>query len=223
MAVQAVLFDMDGTVVEFAFDIVGARRVVIKVLKESGIPPEMLSPSLLTYQMLSLSSRYLEDHGKDSSSVLDKAYDELERLDLLSAANPRPMPGIEDLLDSLKARSITTMLITNSSERAASTVLQKLNLRDKFSTVVARKQGLRLKPHPDMILEGLSRMSIVPSQEVYFVGDSWADMRAALLAGVTGLGFNQDASALEGLLVAGATVAFSSMKDVQEFFMCALG
>ena|GEM_PF-1181482 len=217
MSIQAVLFDMDGTVIEFAFDFVGARRVVIAVLREGGVPAEMLSPNLLTYQMLSLGSRYLEDHGKDSSSVLDKAYDELERLDLLSAANPRPMPGINDLLDILVARSVPTMLITNSSERAASTVLQKLGLRNKFSTVVARRQGLRLKPHPDMILEGLSRMSIAPSQEVYFIGDSWADMRAALLAGISGVGFNKDASALGGLLFAGATAAFSDMKEVQEF------
>lgn len=222
MPVQAVLFDMDGTVIEFTFDFVGAREVVIKVLRESGVPNEMLSADLLTYQMLSLGSRYLEDHGKDSSSVLDKAYDELERLDLLSAVDPKPTLGVGDLLDSLTARSVPTMLITNSSERAASAVLRKLNLRGKFSTVVARRQDLRLKPHPDMILEGLSRMSIAPSQDVYFVGDSWADMRAALLAGVSGVGYNRNVSALEGLLVAGAKAAFSDMKEVREFLTHAL-
>jgi HAD superfamily hydrolase (TIGR01549 family) len=217
LPIRAVLFDMDGTVIEFAFDVVGARKVVTKILSESGVPDEMLSANLLTYQMLSLGGRYLEDHGKDSSSILNKAYDELERLDLLSAVDAKPTPGVGDLLDSLVARSVPTMLITNSSERAASVVLQKLNLGGKFSTVVARRQGLRLKPHPDMILEGLSRMSIVPSPQVYFVGDSWADMRAALLAGVSGVGYNRSVSALEGLLIAGAKAAFSDMKEVQEF------
>ena len=208
---------MDGTVIEFTFDIVGARKVVIRVLRESGVPDEMLSANLLTYQMLSLGSRYLEDHGKDSSSVLNKAYEELESLDLLSAVDPKPTPGVGDLLDSLVVRSVPTMLITNSSERAALAVLQRLNLEGKFSTVIARRQGLRLKPHPDMILEGLSRMSIAPSPQVYFVGDSWADMRAALLAGVSGVGYNRNSSVLRGLLVAGATAAFSDMKEVQEF------
>jgi HAD superfamily hydrolase (TIGR01509 family) len=217
MPVQAVLFDMDGTVIEFTFDFAGARKAVITVLRESGVPDEMLSANLLTYQMLSLGSRYLEDHGEDSSSVLNRAYDELERLDLLSAVDPKPTPGVGNLLDSLMARSVPTMLITNSSERAALAVLQKLNLGGKFSTVVARRQGLRLKPHPDMILEGLSRMSIAPSQQVYFIGDSWADMRAALLAGVSGVGYNRNVSALEGLLVAGATATFSDMKEVKGF------
>jgi len=222
MPVLAVLFDMDGTVIEFAFDFVGARKVVIAVLRESGVPNEMLSASLQTYQMLSLGSRYLEDHGRDSSSALNRAYDELERLDLLSTADPRPMPGVDDLLDYLTTRSVPTMLITNSSERAASAVLQKLNLGDKFSAVVARRRGLRLKPHPDMILEGLSKMSIAPSQRVYFIGDSWADMRAALLAGVSGVGYNRNVSALGGLLTAGATAAFSDMKEVREFLAQAL-
>jgi len=222
MPVLAVLFDMDGTVIEFAFDFVGARKVVIAVLRESGVPNEMLSASLQTYQMLSLGSRYLEDHGRDSSSALNRAYDELERLDLLSTADPRPTPGVDDLLDYLTTRSVPTMLITNSSERAASAVLQKLNLGDKFSAVVARRRGLRLKPHPDMILEGLSKMSIAPSQRVYFIGDSWADMRAALLAGVSGVGYNRNVSALGGLLTAGATAAFSDMKEVREFLAQAL-
>jgi len=222
MPVDAVLFDMDGTIVEFAFDAVGAREAVIGVLRQGGVPAEMLSRSIQTNQLLGLGSRYLEDRGVDPLPVLDKAYDELERLDLLCAADPRLTPGVEELLNFLRHQSIPVVLVTNGSDEAARSVLAKLNLQEAFASVVARRKGLRLKPHPDMILCGLSDVSIKPSPRVYFVGDNWADMRAAMLAGVTGVGYGKDESLLPSLLSAGASVAFASMKDVLAFLSGAM-
>jgi beta-phosphoglucomutase-like phosphatase (HAD superfamily) len=222
MPVGAVLFDMDGTVTEFTFDVAGAREAVAGILIQSGVPDEMISREIQVYQMLNLGSRYLEDNGADPSTVLDRAYDELERVDLRSATDPKLTPGIDELLDFLRQRSVPTVLVTNSSERAARSVLTRLNLQNLFTRVVARRKGLRLKPHPDMILCGLSAISVKPSPSVYVVGDSWLDMRAAVLAGVTGIGFSRDESSLRSLLSAGAAIAFISMKDVQAFLSSAM-
>lgn len=217
MSVDAVLLDMDGTLVEFAFDVAGAREVVIDTLKRGGVPAEMLSRSIQSNQLLSLGARYLEDRGIDPLPLLDRAYDELERVDLLSATNPRLTSGAGELLSFLRQRSIPVVLVTNSSERAALSVLAQLSLQKAFATVVARRKGLRLKPHPDMILRGLSEISVEPSPRTYFVGDNWADMRAATLAGITGIGYNKDERLLPSLLSAGAAVAFTSMKGVLTF------
>jgi len=219
MPVEVVLLDMDGTVIEFTFDVLGARRSIIRVLRGNGVPIHMLSEDISTHQMLDLGCRYLEQLGVDCSAVLSQAYDELELLELRSTSNPSLTQGTAELLTFLRDKSVPTVLVTNSSEKAAMSVLSQLGIDRSFTEVVARQQGLRLKPHPDMILEGLSRLSMKPSRDAYLVGDSWMDMRAATLAGISGVGYNRNPAALPRLSAAGAVATFSSMREVENFFV----
>jgi len=217
MPVEAVLFDMDGTVIEFKFDVLGARKIAIETLKQNGVPARLFSEDMQTQQILNVGTKYLEQRGESSAPVVEEVYGKLERLELMTVEDPVLIPGAGELLGFLESRGIPMVLVTNSSERAALAVLSKLGLTGKFSDIVARHRGLRLKPNPDMILEALSRLSMRPSNLIYFVGDNWADMRAASAAGVSAIGFSKASQGLPKLLAAGAVVAFSRMKDVQDF------
>lgn len=97
------------------------------------------------------------------------------------------MPGTECLIKSIKAYGLPQGVISNLDHKILTREIQVLGLSEYFSVVVGSRSDQHLKPSPDLLLEALSSINIVPNQSVLYLGDSSGDIAAARAAGCTSI------------------------------------
>lgn len=152
---QAVLFDMDGTILNPIND--GLLEFKIRW----GIPTDQLIiPNL--------------------PNLPEQASDEYNQLAEFEAVNSTLRNGVHELLESLKAAKIKTALVTNNSGASMKTVLTKHRVR--FDLELSRDDAA-MKPAPDMLLLALEKLQVLPSHAI-MVGDTRPDLGAARNAGI---------------------------------------
>jgi beta-phosphoglucomutase family hydrolase len=110
-----------------------------------------------------------------------------------------PMPGLTDLIAGCEARGQKMSVATAATPENAALVLDGLDLRRHFVTVVSPSMGYRGKPHPDLFLAAAKAMGLEPEQCVVFE-DAPLGIEAASNAGMRAVGVTTmlDAAALDG-------------------------
>jgi phosphoglycolate phosphatase len=188
MTAPLIVFDLDGTLLDTAPDLLGALNVV---LGEEGLPP-----------LERHAVRYNFGHGARALIVeglrLAGRAVAVERLEAMTlrfldvyagrmAVETRPYPGAEAALDRLAAQGFTLAVCTNKREALARPLLATLGLADRFAAIVGGDSLPVRKPHPDHLLGTIAAAGGRPETSV-MVGDSDADAAAARGAGVPVIG-----------------------------------
>jgi phosphoglycolate phosphatase len=181
---RAVLFDVDGTLVTFNFDVPGTRKVMIGELASLGFDTSTLNAATLTQVILDAARAQIEARRVhvDYQSLRSHFYSILDGFEEQSAREARPMDGVSETLRKLKA-SVRLGVLTNSGRRATNLVLGKAGLIDYFDIILTRDDVPEMKPSSGGLRKAVSMLS-VPCSEVLYVGDSVSDIRAAKSAGV---------------------------------------
>jgi len=158
MPVQAVLFDMDGTLTQPLLDFDAIRR-------EIGLPPDC--PSILSG---------IETLPAERRAA---AWEILCRHEALAAAHSTLQPSAQSLLTDLHRQNIKTGLLTRNSLTSTQTVLQKHGLF--FDGIITREDG---PPKPDPFgVQMLCRQFQVSPSQTLVAGDFLHDLQAARRAG----------------------------------------
>lgn len=157
MKVRAVLFDLDGTVVENAYDWPRIREAL-----GAGTEP-----------ILSWLDGLAEPERSRKRELLEEYEAEQTERSLLRE-------GMREFLEDLALRGVRTALITNNSLRNAVFLTRKFSIR--FDQLLTRESGL-WKPSGAPFLEAARRMGIAPG-DCCVVGDTRFDVLAARAAGV---------------------------------------
>lgn len=155
---RAVLFDMDGTIIDVPYDWAEIKRD----LQTNGRP-------ILSH----LSS--LEEPERT------RKWRRLEEYEEKATAQAKLMAGVPELLDFLSRQNIKTALVTNNSGTNTDRLLHRFDLG--FDLVLTREEGL-WKPSAGPFLEVMRRLEIGAS-ECCAVGDSRFDLLAAEAAGIS--------------------------------------
>lgn len=176
MRYAAVLFDVDGTLVDSAADICGAIQTILKGTSRPDVPFDYLR---------SFIGRHLQDLFEELFPGIDQAgVDALvqryrETYWAREHAQTRPYPGVLEVLPSLPGRKSTA---TTKGTPTTRIVLEKFGLLPHFDHVQGT-DGFPSKPKPDVILKALEGLGARP-EDCLFVGDSAPDMEAGRAAGV---------------------------------------
>jgi len=179
VALQLILFDLDGTLVDSATDIANAFNYSIGL---HGIPPISRTEieTILGEGMTLIMKKFDEwkSLGVDPATIR-KHFREyyLEHIAVYSA----PYPGVEDTLQRLK--DFKKAVVSNKLEVFTMKTLRQLRLLQYFDLVVGGDSGPERKPSPQAILSVLSKFS-VPAEETLMVGDTSYDIEAGRGAGV---------------------------------------
>lgn len=179
--IRAVVFDLDGTLVDSAPDIAAATNAM---LTDLGHPP--LSDAVITgfvgNGIVRLVERTLAHVESDA-----RPQDALDRLRAHYDASPanftRPYAGVQETLATLRFSGLALAVCTNRPEGSARAVLDALSLDDFFEVVVGGDSTPALKPDPLPLASAFKGLGI-PSSEGVFVGDSDVDAETAVAAGV---------------------------------------
>src|SRR5712691_13044824 len=183
--IRAVIFDVDGTLVTFTFDIVGTRSAIIRELLRRGYSTSNLNTTTLTQIMLD-SAKEQVDSGRvkdDYQSLRSRIFSMLDGFELDSAREAKPLHGALKTLQALRLSSMRLGALTNSGRAGATRVLQKSGLMKVFELILTRDDVPAMKPRPDGILRALDVLNL-SKDELLYVGDSVYDIQAADAAGV---------------------------------------
>jgi len=182
---RVVIFDLDGTLIDSITDVANAVNLV---LANAGLAPIEgdLRNSLLGEGSRARIQKAFELRGRVlNDSDLTQRTDEFMRYYAANqTGHTTPFEGAAAALEWLSQAGIQAAVCTNKDEKAARSILTKLQLMPLIADVAGADTFGVQKPHPDHILKLLSRMGIA-ANEAFFVGDSIHDVQAARNAGVT--------------------------------------
>ena len=177
MLPRAVLFDLDGTLIDSIPLLVASMRHAFE--GHPRPPPVEEWVALIGTPLAGMIRRWALDEP-DALRVTEryKAH-QWERHDAMVTA----FPGIPDLVADLAARGVRLAVVTSKLEPSARKSLDFLGLSPLFPVVVGLESTERHKPHPEPVLHALDRLGVAPA-DAAFVGDSPHDVEAGNAAGV---------------------------------------
>ena len=198
MNVSAVIFDLDGTLVD---SLGGIAAALNEALAEEGLPP-VTRDRVRTMvgdgpRSLCLRAAALDP---EESSRHDRLVDDfLARYAAAPVRDTAPYPGVLDVLDALAPRPLA--VCTNKGRRVAELVLDALEIAPRIRVLVAEDDLPVRKPDPRPLLFAAERLG-VPPQRVLVVGDGLQDLAAARAAGMPSCAVLQGYTRREVLLAA---------------------
>ncbi len=182
---RAVIFDVDGTLVTFNFDVVGSRAAMITELTRRGYDTSSLTTTTPTQQILDTANEQADSRRvkDDRQNLRTKLFSILDNFEMDSATVAVPLEGTILTLETLKRSLVRLGALTNSGRAGAKAVLRKAGLLSFFEFILTREDVSAMKPAPDGILRAVALLNL-PREEVLYVGDSVYDIIAAKAAGV---------------------------------------
>lgn len=176
--IQGVLFDLDGTLVDTAPDLLAALAVLCD---QQG----RATPSLQTLRQCV---------SKGAAGMIAMAFDKPATEAMIETflshyhrhcwRHSVVFPGMMDLVKSLHVAAVPMAVVTNKVTALAEPVLAKSGLLPYFSSVIAGDTTPHPKPAPDPVLAACEALAIEPNQTI-LVGDDQRDVTAAHASGGT--------------------------------------
>jgi HAD superfamily hydrolase (TIGR01509 family) len=199
----AVLFDLDGTLVDTVETRIAAW---LEALEAAALPTtrDRLAP------LIGVDGRRLvrEIAALAGESIDDERAEEIDRRcgELYEArnTNPRPLPGVTEVVSSIEAAGLPWAIATSSRRAQVAMSVAALGLANE-PTIVDASHVRHAKPEPDLLLLAARELRVEPAR-CWYVGDSTWDMVAAVAAGMIPIGVTAGA-AVEGAALSGAGAA----------------
>ncbi|MEN3791117.1 phosphoglycolate phosphatase [Fulvimarina sp. MAC3] len=181
---RALLFDLDGTLVDSAPDL---RDALNETLAERGIAPfdiedvhTLVGGGVAVLIERALSRRNREFGEADKAEITDRF---VELYEPRATRLTRLLDGAAEALAASRAHGAKVALVTNKPTAPALAILEHFDIADQFDLVVGGDAGPPKKPAPDLLLHAAAELGVQVT-ECLFVGDSENDVNAAKTAGM---------------------------------------
>ena len=210
------IFDLDGTIVDFNLNYKAVRAEVIQFLTKQGFPRSIFSMNESVFEMLKKTEIYMKNNGKGKQEIVKtkKAVLSLVSSHELEAARlTRLIPGVLETLKALKKKGLKMALFTLNGEKSVSYILKCFRLESFFDAVITRDFGSAVKPDSAHLEAVLGKLNVKPEEGIV-VGDSAWDMMCAHELNVIAIGVVTGISSLQELTRAGATYIASSFTEL---------
>jgi phosphoglycolate phosphatase len=215
MEFRALLFDLDGTLLDTLGDLANSMNAV---LEGRGLPRHE-------------KDAYKQFVGDGMEMLVRRALPESHRGEQLVEAcllamrneysgrwpeTTRPYVGIAELLDALRVRRLRMAILSNKPDDFTREMVTALLTPWRFDAVVGARPEAPKKPDPTVAL-AIARDLGIPPARILYVGDSGTDMRTAVSAGMFPVGALWGFRAAEELEANGARVLISRPMDLLRF------
>lgn len=178
---QAILFDLDGTLLDSAPDLAEAMNLVLddRGLTRIGFSELRSMAGAGARGMIGVALGLGPDDA-DYAATAEAFFQHYLRLDNQMS---EPFAGVLELLTFLEGASIAWGIVTNKATRFTEPALRSHSFLQRAQTVVSGDTTPYSKPHPEPLLEAARRMGVAP-HACWYVGDDKRDMDAARAAGM---------------------------------------
>ena len=216
MAIKAVIFDLDGTLVSFNLDFTSVRVEVRSLLIRAGVPASILSINESIFDMLQKTEIFFKNSGKSErtvSKIRNEALNIAEKHELEAAKTTGLLPGAPGTLQDLKKMKLKLGLCTISSEKSTNYILKRFEIGKFFDAIVPRNKVKNVKPNTEHLETVLKNLKVKAS-EAMVVGDSGRDMKCARDAGTLAVGLPTGVATQERLVNSGANYFVTTLTDL---------
>ncbi|WP_459077327.1 N-acetylmuramic acid 6-phosphate phosphatase MupP [Metapseudomonas sp. CR3202] len=180
MRLQAVLFDMDGTLLDSAPDFIAICQAM---LAERGLPPrdeKAIRDVVSGGARAMVATAFEMDPEAPEFEPLRLEF--LERYQNHCAVLTRPFDGIDELLADIEQAKLIWGVVTNKPVRYAEPIMEQLGLAGRSAVLICPDHVKNSKPDPEMLLLACSKLNLDPAS-VLFVGDDLRDIESGRAAG----------------------------------------
>ena len=181
---RAVLFDLDGTLLDTVPDLACAANRMLGELHRPELSEALVSTFVgrgitkLVERVLagSIDGTVPADQLQHGLAIFERCYAEE------SGQRSRPYPGVTAGLDRLAAAAMPMAVVTNKAARFTLELLERVGLKSYFKAVVSGDTLAVRKPHPEPVRHACRQLGVSPA-DALFIGDSRHDVEAGLGAG----------------------------------------
>jgi N-acetyl-D-muramate 6-phosphate phosphatase len=183
VTLRAVLFDLDGTLLDTAPDMVGALN---RLREEHSLAPLPLDAvrSAVSHGAGRVVRTGFPSADEQQLPALQQRFLEIYRSAL--CRETRLFAGMDEVLKALAGWRMKSGIVTNKAAWLTDPLLADLGIRARFACVVSGDTLAERKPHPLPLLHAAALAEVQPSECVY-VGDAQRDVQAAHAAGMAAL------------------------------------
>jgi len=216
MNFKAVIFDLDGTLLDTLADLSDSMN---SVLERMSLPTHHLSDYkiLVGRGMRNLVTSALPPEMR-TGEIIEQCYTAMfDEYGRRWDKKTRPYEGIEELLTELGSKRIRMAILSNKLDTLTQLVVQKYLAKWNFEAVFGEREGVPRKPDPAGLFEIAGIMNITPA-EILCLGDSGSDMTAAINAGMYPAGAQWGFRGREELISYGALKVFEKPADLLGIF-----
>ncbi len=177
----AVVFDLDGTLIDSAADLANALNYALGLRKFAPFPAAQVK-EMIGGGIPKLVERALRAHGVSENELLPLAADFVKYYRENLTACTTLYEGAAELLGRLKGEGRRIGLCTNKQHDLTVETIKQLGIAKYFSAVAGEREGHPRKPDPAPLLGVLQALG-ASSEDAVMVGDSGADVECAKAAG----------------------------------------
>lgn len=209
---QAVLFDLDGTLLDSIDDLADAMNDALGQFGFPGHPTDAYR-YFVGEGVEELAARALPEGRRDPATLIQC----VQRMRAIYRSRwnvkTHPYPGIPELLDGLAERGLTLTVLSNKPDEFTRAMVDHYFGAWPFARVAGQKDGIPRKPDPAGALEIAKHLQIAPERFLY-LGDTDTDMKTARAAGMFAGGVLWGFRGAEELLANGAEILIESPVDL---------
>jgi phosphoglycolate phosphatase len=216
MAYRAVLFDLDGTLLDTLKDIADSVNIALAQL---GFPQHEVEAYkyFVGDGRVALATRALPEDYRNQANV-DRLATYIEReYSKRWAIHTKVYEGISDLLQSLADLGIKMSILSNKPQDSTDETVSRLLSQWRFELVLGAQPSIPMKPDPTSALQIANELNIPPAEFIY-LGDTDVDMKTAALAGMYPLGALWGFRTADELLAGGAKELIPYPTDLLRLF-----
>lgn len=216
MKFKAVIFDLDGTLLDTIEDI----KITMNLsLRKFGYP-----------EFSTEEYKYFVGKGVDNlirqvikaGNIDDTAFEKLKKsyYDIYheqSKINTRAYAGIRELLDELKAKGISLNVLSNKPHSQTVDVIRHYFKEDIFDEVYGKKEEFSPKPNPESAWDLIEKL-VLNKEDILYVGDTETDIFTAKNAGLFSVGVLWGFRKEEELIAAGADAIVKNPLEILNLF-----
>lgn len=182
MSLPTIVFDLDGTLVETAPDLVDTLNFVFE---REGIPPVPFEEArtFVGHGARAMITRGLDAEGRTvTPQVLDKLFNDfIDYYTAHVADRSYPFPGVIEALDALSERGHRLAVCTNKFEKQSLLLLDALKMTSRFAAIVGQDTFKIAKPDPEVLRRTILAAGGDPAHAI-MIGDSETDILTARAA-----------------------------------------
>jgi HAD superfamily hydrolase (TIGR01509 family) len=213
--IQAVIFDVDGTLVDSvdlqarawqeAFHHFGTDVPFDEVRQQIGKGGDHLMPAFLSRKQVEVHGKEIEDYRKE---LFGRKY----------MPEVEPLPRVRELFERLRADGRRIVLASSAKADDLEKYKRIAGIEDLLDTETTADDHPESNPHPDIFEAALQRLPGVPPDEVIAIGDTPYDSETAGKAGLKTIGVLSGGFPIEQLREAGCVEIYCDVADLLEHY-----
>jgi phosphoglycolate phosphatase len=194
MMLKAIVFDLDGTLIESTIDYEKMSQMVRELLTNEGVSLDNPNDRRRTYQVIQAGEKALVDLGVAPAKIADlmkRIESVMNSVELEGVHLSKPIKNVHETLGEIKSRNLGIGIATRGCHEYAMKSMELTGINIYIDRMLARDDVTYPKPDPRHLLEVITCLGVTPDTVLY-VGDSNTDLKTAEAANVLFVGYRRN-------------------------------